>query len=224
MCVCVCATVDLARGGKKQQPEIDCVSVCVCFLAVEKENKTSNRLEELKRVLINNHSIECLRALKDTWQNTPPNWVGSDPCGEKWDGITCSDSRVISITLSSMDLSGKLSGDIGQLSELQTLDLSYNKRLTGSLTPAIRNLKKLSNLMLVGCGFNGPIPDTLGSLPELGFLALNSNGFSGPIPPSIGNLSKLYWLDLADNKLSGSIPVSDGVKPGLHLLVNTKHL
>nr|GEW34524.1 probable leucine-rich repeat receptor-like protein kinase At5g49770 [Tanacetum cinerariifolium] len=170
-----------------------------------------------------NQDIVYLQALKDNWQNTPPNWVGSDPCGNKWDGITCTDSRVTSITLASINLSGELSGDIGQLSELRTLDLSYNKGLTGSLTPDIGNLKKLSNLILVGCSFNGPLPHTLGSLPQLSYLSLNSNGFSGKIPPSIGNLSKLYWLDLADNKLSGSIPVSDGTTPGLDLLVNTKH-
>ncbi|KAI3752355.1 hypothetical protein L2E82_24333 [Cichorium intybus] len=170
-----------------------------------------------------NQDIVYLQALMDNLENTPPNWVGSDPCLDKWDGITCTDSRVTSITLSSIGLSGELSGDIGQLSELQTLDLSYNKGLTGSLTPDIGNLKKLSNLILVGCGFNGPLPETLGSLTQLGYLALNSNGFSGPIPASIGNLSKLYWLDLADNKLSGPIPVSNGPTPGLDLLVNTKH-
>ncbi|XP_071726031.1 leucine-rich repeat receptor protein kinase HPCA1-like [Rutidosis leptorrhynchoides] len=164
-----------------------------------------------------------LQALKDNWQNTPPNWVGSDPCEDKWDGITCTDSRVTSITLSSINLIGELSGDIAQLTELQTLDLSYNKGLTGSLTPDIGSLRKLSTLIMVGCGFNGPLPETLGSLAQLGLLSLNSNGFSGPIPASIGNLTKLYWLDLADNKLSGPIPVSDGTSPGLDLLVNTKH-
>ncbi|CAH1444137.1 unnamed protein product [Lactuca virosa] len=170
-----------------------------------------------------NQDIVYLQALMDNLHNTPPNWVGSDPCVEKWDGISCIESRVTSITLSSIGLSGELSGDIGQLSELQTLDLSYNKDLTGSLTPDIGNLKKLSNLILVGCGFNGPLPETLGSLTQLGYLALNSNGFTGSIPPSIGNLSKLYWLDLADNKLSGPIPVSKGPTPGLDQLVNIKH-
>ncbi|XP_076954107.1 leucine-rich repeat receptor protein kinase HPCA1-like [Bidens hawaiensis] len=87
-----------------------------------------------------------LRALKDAWDNTPPNWDDNlDPCSG-WDGITCTNSRVTSITLASMGLSGSLTGDIGQLTELQILDLSYNKGLTGSLTPAIGNLKKLTNL------------------------------------------------------------------------------
>ncbi|KAF5952090.1 hypothetical protein HYC85_010034 [Camellia sinensis] len=78
--------------------------------------------------------------------------------------------------------------------------------------------------ILVGCGFSGLIPDTIGSLQQLRILSLNSNSFIGPIPPSIGNLSNLYWLDLADNKLSGTIPVSSGTTPGLDMLVNTKHL
>ncbi|KAI3695000.1 hypothetical protein L1987_77987 [Smallanthus sonchifolius] len=164
-----------------------------------------------------------LRALKDVWENTPPNWDdNSDPCSG-WDGITCKNSRVTSITLASMGLTGTLSGDIGQLTELQILDLSYNKGLTGSLTPAIGNLKNLTNLILVNCGFSGPLPDTLGNLENLIFMSLNSNGFTGRIPPSIGNMKNLYWLDLADNRLTGGIPVSSGSTPGLDMLIHTKH-
>ncbi|XP_012842358.1 PREDICTED: probable leucine-rich repeat receptor-like protein kinase At5g49770 [Erythranthe guttata] len=165
----------------------------------------------------------ALKALKDTWINVPPNWVGSDPCGDVWDGITCKNDRVVSITLASINLTGQLSSDISGLTELQTLDLSYNKGMTGSLPSGIGNVKKLSSLILVGCGFSGPIPPSIGSLQQLRYLSLNSNNFIGSIPPSIGNLLNLYWLDLADNKLTGTIPVSDGTSPGLDMLVNTKH-
>ncbi|KAK6284695.1 hypothetical protein POUND7_003647 [Theobroma cacao] len=122
-----------------------------------------------------------------------------------------------------MNLVGRLSGDISTLSELQQVDLSYNKGLTGSLPASIGNLKNLRNLILVGCGFNGPIPDSIGSISQLRFLSLNSNGFTGRIPPSIGNLSNLVWLDLADNHLEGPIPVSNGSTPGLDMLIHTKH-
>ncbi|KAB5563830.1 hypothetical protein DKX38_003884 [Salix brachista] len=166
----------------------------------------------------------ALKALKDTWKNVPPTWVGADPCGSRWDGILCSSSRVTSITLASMGLKGSLSGDIQSLSELQILDLSYNKDLSGPLPSAIGDLKKLTNLILVGCSFSGSIPDSIGSLPLISYLSLNSNGFTGPIPPSIGNLTSLYWLDLADNRLTGTIPVSTATTPGLDLLVHTKHL
>ncbi|XP_010252249.1 PREDICTED: probable leucine-rich repeat receptor-like protein kinase At5g49770 isoform X2 [Nelumbo nucifera] len=166
----------------------------------------------------------ALNSFKLMWKNRPPNWENSDPCVGGWVGVTCNNSQVISIKLSSMGLEGQLSGDIGALTELQTLDLSYNRGLNGPLpAEAIGSLKKLSNLILVGCSFSGRIPSTIGDLEELVFLSLNSNSFTGEIPPSIGKLSKLYWLDIADNKLSGTIPVSSSSTPGLDMLLHAKH-
>ncbi|KAJ4836817.1 hypothetical protein Tsubulata_045001 [Turnera subulata] len=169
------------------------------------------------------NDFAALNALKDAWENVPANWTGADPCGSKWEGISCNNSRLISVTLSSMGLKGQLPGEISSLSELEILDLSYNKYLSGSLPSSIGNLKKLKNLVLVGCNLSGSIPDSIGSLQRLVFLSLNSNGFSGAVPPSIGTLSNLYWLDLSDNNLNGPIPVSTGTTPGLDMLVNTKH-
>ncbi|KAK6945670.1 Leucine-rich repeat-containing N-terminal, plant-type [Dillenia turbinata] len=171
----------------------------------------------------NNVDSVALLALKSEWQNTPPNWDGSDPCGENWVGIGCSNSHVTSITLSTMGLIGGLSSDIASLSELQTLDLSNNAGLSGSLTPSIGSLTKLSILILDGCSFSGQIPDTIGSLKELTYLSMYSNHFTGSIPASIGNLINLYWLDVTNNNLTGNIPVSNGTTPGLDLLVGTKH-
>ncbi|KAA8545356.1 hypothetical protein F0562_020140 [Nyssa sinensis] len=168
-------------------------------------------------------AVAALNALKSSWQNLPPNWIGPDPCGSSWEGITCTNSHVTSIVLAGMGVIGSMSGDILSFSGLQYLDLSNNKDLTGTLPPSIGNLKNLSSLILVGCSFFGPIPDSIGSLQQLVFLSLNSNSFSGSIPPSIGNLSNLEWLDISNNKLNGTIPVSDGTIPGLDMLVSTKH-
>ncbi|CAI0446942.1 unnamed protein product [Linum tenue] len=166
----------------------------------------------------------ALRSLKEIWRNLPPSWTQSDdPCGFPWEGVTCKNSRVSALGLSSMGLKGKLSGDIGGLTELKSLDLSYNRDLTGPLTPRLGDLQKLNILILVGCGFSGGIPDELGNLSELSFLALNSNNLTGRIPPSLGNLSQLYWLDLADNQLTGNLPVSTPDTPGLDLLLKAKH-
>ncbi|GLT44494.1 hypothetical protein SLA2020_183860 [Shorea laevis] len=165
----------------------------------------------------------ALTSLKAVCNNLSATWSGSDPCGDGWVGIACTNSRVTSITLGSMGLEGQVFSDIPSLTELQTLDLSYNKGLTGSLPESIGNLKKLTILILVGCGFTGTIPDTIGNLQQLTMLSLNSNNFGGRIPPSIGNLSNLYWLDLADNQIEGPIPVSNGTTPGLDMLVHTKH-
>nr|AAK63879.2 Putative receptor protein kinase [Oryza sativa]AAP52105.1 leucine-rich repeat family protein, putative [Oryza sativa Japonica Group] len=72
--------------------------------------------------------------------------------------------------LSSFGLSGTLSGDIQSLSELQYLDLSYNKNLRGPLPSTIGTLSKLQNLILVGCSFTGEIPKEIGQLSNLIFL------------------------------------------------------
>ncbi|XP_010275979.1 PREDICTED: probable leucine-rich repeat receptor-like protein kinase At5g49770 [Nelumbo nucifera] len=166
----------------------------------------------------------ALQSLKEQWQNTPPSWGKSnDPCGAPWEGVTCTNSRVTALRLSTMNLKGTLSGDIGQFTELRSLDLSFNRGLTGSLSPRIGDLQKLNILILAGCSFTGSIPKELGNLAQLSFLALNSNNFTGGIPPSLGTLSKLYWLDLADNQLTGVIPVSTDKSPGLDLLLKAKH-
>ncbi|XP_028804007.1 probable leucine-rich repeat receptor-like protein kinase At5g49770 isoform X3 [Neltuma alba] len=168
--------------------------------------------------------VAVVRSLKDMWQNTPPSWDKSDdPCGAPWEGVTCNRSRITSLGLSTMGLEGKLSGDIGGLTELRSLDLSFNRGLKGPLSPQLGDLKNLNILILAGCSFSGKIPNELGNLSELSFLALNSNNLSGDIPTSLGNLSKLYWLDLADNQLTGPIPVSTPTSPGLDMLLKAKH-
>ncbi|XP_047316391.1 leucine-rich repeat receptor protein kinase HPCA1 [Impatiens glandulifera] len=166
----------------------------------------------------------ALRSLKDQWKNTPPSWGESDdPCGLPWEGVTCKNSRVTALGLSTMGLVGALNGDIGGLSELRSLDVSFNRQLTGSLSSRLADLQQLNILILAGCGFSGTIPDELGNLENLSFLALNSNNFTGEIPASFGKLSMLYWLDLADNQLTGSIPVSTTTTSGLDLLKKAKH-
>ncbi|KAI6673366.1 hypothetical protein NL676_001272 [Syzygium grande] len=167
----------------------------------------------------------ALQSLRGIWQNTPPSWAKDDPCGTPWDGVTCNGSRVTALGLSSMSIQGSLIGDIGGLTELRSLDLSFNTDLTGSLTTRLGDLSKLNTLILAGCGFTGNIPDELGKLSQLTFLALNNNKFTGKIPASLGKLSRLRMLDLGENQLNGPIPLSDDTSgsPGLDLLLNTRH-
>ncbi|KAG5375978.1 hypothetical protein IGI04_040574 [Brassica rapa subsp. trilocularis] len=166
--------------------------------------------------LTNGFDASALQALKADWTKYPENWVGADPCGTNWVGITCTNDRVVSISLGNLDVEGKLSSDIASLTELQILDLSYNTELTGPLPSNIGQLKKLKNLILVACSFSGQIPESIGDLEQLIYL--------GRIPASIGRLSNLYWFDIADNQIEGTIPVSNGTSsPGLDMLLETKH-
>ncbi|GER38925.1 leucine-rich repeat protein kinase family protein, partial [Striga asiatica] len=170
----------------------------------------------------NSDSVAVLNALRSSWRNLPPNWVGPDPCSDNWEGVNCTDTRVTSLRLGGMGLVGSQFGDLSSLTGLE--DLSNNIGLRGTLPPSIGNLGNLTTLILVGCSFFGPIPDTIGSLQQLRYISLNSNGFTGPIPPSIGNLSRLSWLDLGMNRLNGTIPVSTETTLGLDMLLNARHL
>nr|GMD42371.1 probable leucine-rich repeat receptor-like protein kinase At5g49770 [Ipomoea batatas] len=187
------------------------------------QGRRRQRMRSEKVERMGGGGVDALNSLKSEWEIVPPNWNGSDPCGDHWDGIKCFDSHVVSIKLSSMSLSGRLSGGIDGLSWLNTLDLSNNIGLKGTLPSSIGKLKKLRILMLVGCSFSGPIPDSIGSLPRLVYLSLASNSFNGSIPHSIGNLSMLSWLDLSDNELTGTIPVSNHMQPGLDQLFSAEN-
>lgn len=141
------------------------------------------------------------------WGNTPPTWKGQDPCGSAWDGVSCTGSQITSLFLASMNLTGPMPLEIGYLSALQYLDLSYNPGLGGPISTTLGNLQNLQTLILLGCSFTGRIPPELGNLRKLVTLDVNSNRLSGNIPPPLGNLTKLYWFDITNNSIGGQLPV-----------------
>ncbi|KAG5527457.1 hypothetical protein RHGRI_028374 [Rhododendron griersonianum] len=107
-------------------------------------------------------------------------------------------------------LKGGIPGEIGSLSKLTHLDLSFNPGLQGVLPPTLGNLTQLVHLNLAAANFEGPIPSSIGNLRNLIQLDLNSNNLIGSIPPEIGNLENLFELDLSCNSLRGPIPSSIG--------------
>ncbi|KAF3340856.1 putative leucine-rich repeat receptor-like protein kinase [Carex littledalei] len=168
-------------------------------------------------------SVATLNSLKKQWKNVPSSWKNSDPCGAGWVGIVCNNDRVTNLTLFNMNIQGTLSEKIGNLTQLQILDLSSNMKLGGTLPRTLGNLIHLTSLRLVNCSFSSAIPDVIGNLANLTYLALNVNEFTGRLPPSLGKLSKLTWLDLADNQLSGPLPISTKDGWGLDQLLKAQH-
>ncbi|KAF9681953.1 hypothetical protein SADUNF_Sadunf05G0056900 [Salix dunnii] len=81
-----------------------------------------------------------------------------------------------------------------------------NAALSGQLVPQVGQLKNLQYLELYGNNISGPIPNDLGNLTNLVSLDLYLNSFSGPIPDTLGKLTKLRFLDLSNNRLSGPVP------------------
>ena len=173
------------------------------------------------------------------WRNNT-NWLTDAPLGE-WYGVdTDASGRVVGLSLAGVwrgiaspspphGLAGSIPPELGDLTNLRSLDLSVNtlygpippelgklanltdldlrvNNLSGPIPPEFGNLASLEELNLYGNTLSGPIPPELGKLANLRRLVLPSNRFSGPIPLELGKLANLTDLDLGGNNLSGEIP------------------
>ncbi|KAK4594448.1 hypothetical protein RGQ29_018220 [Quercus rubra] len=122
-------------------------------------------------------------------------------------------SSLTTLSLRECDLRGKLENNILYLPSIQTLDLTGNSNLEGSLLMfsreflnSIDNLKSLKHLALPNCNFTGSIPAWLGNFTKLTYLDLSNNSFSGLLPSSLFNLPNLSTLNLRYNQLVGPLP------------------
>ncbi|XP_068639569.1 receptor-like protein EIX2 [Aristolochia californica] len=86
-----------------------------------------------------------------------------------------------------------------------TLDLSSNN-LSGTILEEVGNLIGLIALNLSGNQFFGKIPESIGKLHRLINLDLSRNHLSGSIPLAIASLTFLNHLNLSYNNLFGIIP------------------
>ncbi|KAH0694056.1 hypothetical protein KY285_021153 [Solanum tuberosum] len=105
----------------------------------------------------------------------------------------------------SNQLSGLIPSELGNLKNLNDMELSHNN-LTSSIPTTLSNLTELKILYIHSNQLSGLIPRELGNMKNLNVLELQENQLTGPIPASFGNLRNLQFLYLCENKLSGSIP------------------
>ena len=150
---------------------------------------------------------EALLAARDTLAGSGTlNWSGSTAIAA-WDDVTLSGSplRVTSLVLSDSQLTGTIPPELGNLNNLERLNLTRNQ-LTGDIPPELSLLTNLQLLALGGNQLTGPIPTWMGSLAKLQELQLWGNQFTGAIPSQLGSLSNLESLSLSQNQLSGAIP------------------
>lgn len=121
-----------------------------------------------------NSEVKALMELKaslDPENRVLKSWtIDSDPCGGAFVGVACNEHRKVA----NISLQGR--------------------GLSGTVSPAVAELKCLSGLYLHYNNLSGEIPREISKLNELADLYLDVNSLTGEIPEEIGNMSNLQGL------------------------------
>uniref|UniRef100_J3MDT5 Receptor kinase-like protein Xa21 n=1 Tax=Oryza brachyantha TaxID=4533 RepID=J3MDT5_ORYBR len=199
------------------------ISSCV-FLVASAQSVPTNKMDQ--------EALLGLKSLISDPSGMLLSWGNGSAC--TWSRVRCNPRRRISeLDLQGLNLVGKISPSIGNLSalrflylqnnqfageipeqigwlgQLQTLNASANI-LTGNIPAALTNCTNLKTIDLSGNAIFGTLPASLNLLQKLRVLKIARNQLNGSVPPSIGNLSLLSTLDLSTNNLTGTIPYELG--------------
>ena len=156
----------------------------------------------------NPDDVEALKALYNAtngkgWRNSD-HWLQGDPCGNHWNGITCSpEGRVTEIDLYNNGLIGHIPPQVAKASQLLKLILFSNK-LTGEIPLEIYAMKSLQVLSIYDNQLTGSLPQTI-SMPNLTTFFVFFNQLVGPLP-SVWDTPNLVDLDVGHNQFSGPLP------------------
>ncbi|KAL7169601.1 hypothetical protein ACSBR2_034606 [Camellia fascicularis] len=149
------------------------------------------------------------------------SWNSSTDCCS-WAGVTCNDSHVIGLDLSSESISGGIgnTSDLFDLQYLQSLNLANNFFNTDAQIPSgncqlfgtlSKKIIKLPTLQTLDLSDNGLLEGPLSEFPQKTSFQthlLGYTNFSGKLPNSIGNLEGLSILILGSCNFTGPIPNS----------------
>jgi Leucine-rich repeat (LRR) protein len=114
---------------------------------------------------------------------------------------------------------GHLPLEIGNLTELNEIDIRDSDLSEGLVPDSIGLCTKLITLRLPRCKLKGEFPVGLRTLKSLEVaLNLKHNSFSGNIPEWIGSLKLLRRISIGENDFSGELPI------GICSLINLEEL
>ncbi|XP_074309498.1 receptor protein kinase-like protein ZAR1 [Silene latifolia] len=142
-------------------------------------------------------------------ENSLSNWNTSNenPCS--WNGITCKDLNVVSISIPNKKLFGFVPSAIGSLANLRHVNLRSNN-FYGSLPNELFQVQGLQSLVLYGNSLSGSLPNEISKLNYLQNLDLSYNLFNGSLPNEIIYCKRLKSLVLSHNNFTGTVPVGFG--------------
>ncbi len=177
-----------------------------------------------------------LQNFKQGITNPPSSWTDADPCN--WNGTKCDASgNVLWLRVREFGLTGTVTPDINQLSQLQFLELNFNK-FTGAM-PTLSGLSNLQFAYLDNNNFSSipgdffvgliaiealyldynpllnsssggwSIPADVQACKVMTNLSMTSAGVNGALPSFLGDqMPALRVLGLAYNNIAGGIPSS----------------
>ncbi|CAH8362366.1 unnamed protein product [Eruca vesicaria subsp. sativa] len=131
-----------------------------------------------------------------------PNLV--TPC--TWFHVSCNqDQRVTRVDLGNSNLSGHIAPELGNLEQLQFLEL-YKNNIQGTIPSELGNLKNLISFDLYNNNLTGNIPTSLVKLTSLVFFRVNDNRLTGSVPTELRKIPSIKVFDVRNNDLCGPIP------------------
>jgi Leucine-rich repeat (LRR) protein len=135
--------------------------------------------------------VALYNALGGTSWDDNTNWLTDEPVSN-WYGVEVWDHHVIELDLSLNNLSGDVPAAIGDLSNLEDLNMARNN--ITSIPSEIGNLNSLYGLNFSDC-YITELPNTIGDLVNLWYLDFFNNQLSA-LPDEITNLSNLtnFWV------------------------------
>lgn len=107
-------------------------------------------------------------------------------------------------------LRGTLPSEIGELTELVTLELPGCSLLSGTLPSELGRLTNLKQLDLSEGDFNGTLPSEMFEMTMLERINLSLNPLEGSLPSELGKLKRLKELRISRAWLNGTLPSSIG--------------
>ncbi|KAK9750421.1 hypothetical protein RND81_02G195800 [Saponaria officinalis] len=153
--------------------------------------------------------ITFKNSIKNDPENCLSNWNTSDETPCSWNGVTCKDSSVVSLSIPRKKLDGFLPSSLGSLVNLRHFNLRSNL-IYGSLPIELFRVHTLQSLVLFGNSLSGSLPNEVGNLNYLQNLDLSNNLFNGSLPNEILKCKRLRSLILSHNNFSGVIPNNFG--------------
>ena len=117
------------------------------------------------------------------------------------------------LKLISNNLKGTIPTEIGLLTSLTSLGISFNDNVTGTIPTNLCTMLPLKKLDLSWNALTGNIPPCIGTtMSNLQWLYLSGNVLKGTIPTQMGKMTQLQGFIIEDNMFTGNpIPVWNGM-------------